>query len=161
METVSISKEKILAAYTKAGAPGKKLLEQIHGADMFKPNIMERVKSVQDACKVLGRDYNKEFGKERTKLETPDETGYREIKMFYEALNEGWEPDYSDNNQPKYYAWVKWVSWRGLSLYAVLCDRAITNVGPRLSAKKVEYVHHAFKCIYDSFKRFYNTKKNK
>lgn len=161
METVQLPKEKLLAAYKKASAPGKKLLEQLHGGDVFKPNIMERVKSVQDACKALGRDYNKEFGKERTKWETPDETGYREIKMFYEALNEGWEPDYSDSNQAKYYAWVKWVSGRGWSVGVVGCGHAPATVGPRLVAKNEELVHHAFKCIYDSFKRFYNSKKNK
>lgn len=57
-DKVSIKKEYVLNAYKHASEEQKALLKSMFGKDMFKPkNIMERVKTFEDACEVLGEDH--------------------------------------------------------------------------------------------------------
>ena len=54
-EKILIKKENVMNAYQQATKEQKALLENMFGKDMFKPkNIMERVKTFEDACEVLG-----------------------------------------------------------------------------------------------------------
>ena len=161
MATLQIEKEKALEMHKGADKKVKKALEDLLGADVFKGDIMDRVKTIEDACRETGKDYAVEFSDAVRAVLSEDEIGYREMKILYEALNEGWEADYSNVNQYKYYPWVKWVSGRGLSLCGVDCDSSDTSVGPRLVLKSEALAEYAFKQFPDTFKRFFNNKINK
>ena len=57
-EKISIQKENVLNAYKQASKEQKALLENMFGKDVFNPkDIIERVKTFEDACEVLGEDH--------------------------------------------------------------------------------------------------------
>ena len=91
-DKVSIKKEYVLNAYKRASKEQKALLENMFGKDMFKPkNIMERVKTFEDACEVLGEDhqYVKAY-REWMRIsyaECKDITAYLKLRIICAALN--------------------------------------------------------------------------
>ena len=100
-DKVSIKKEYVLNAYEQATEEQKALLENMFGKEMFQPkNIMERVKTFEDACEVLGEDhqYVKAY-REWMRIyyaECKDVTAYLKLRIIAAALNEGWKPTFSD-----------------------------------------------------------------
>ena len=108
-DKVSIKKEYVLNAYKHASEEQKALLENMFGKDMFKPkNIMERVKTFEDACEELGEDhqYVKAY-REWMRIyyaECKDVTAYLKLRIICAALNEGWEPTY-DGYECRHYPW--------------------------------------------------------
>ena len=79
---------------------------ETHKIDIPKP-ITERVKTFADACRETGT--TEEAFNESCKAAglTPDEVAYRKIKVIVKALNEGWEPDFLDENEYKYIPWFR------------------------------------------------------
>ena len=56
-EKISIKRENVLTAYEHASEEQKTLLESMFGEKIFQPkNIMERVKTFEDAVAILGND---------------------------------------------------------------------------------------------------------
>ena len=98
----------MLAAYTGASDEQKKLLEAMFGKDTFKSeNVMDRIKTFEDACKELGdihafvaafkiAEVNGAFG--------PDIIAYLKLRIICAALNEGWKPKF-DREEYRYYPW--------------------------------------------------------
>ncbi len=98
--------------------------------------ITDRVKTFKDACKVqrvsiwvrlflfilsIGAMFSREI---KAYL------AFAKITIILRALNEGWEPDWS-NSEPKFYPWFA-VSGSGLSCYGYDSTNATTFVGSRL-----------------------------
>lgn len=110
-EKISIQKENVLNAYKQATEEQKTLLENMFGKDMFNPkDIMERVKTFEDACEVLGEDhqYVKAY-REWMRIyyaECTDVTAYLKLRIICAALNEGWKPTFSDG-ECRYYPWFE------------------------------------------------------
>ena len=108
-EKISIQKENVLSAYKHASEEQKALLEYMFGKDMFKPkNIMERVKTFEDACEELGEghQYVKAY-REWMRIsyaECKDITAYLKLRIICAALNEGWKPKF-DGDECRYYPW--------------------------------------------------------
>ena len=108
-EKILIKKKNVMNAYKRASEEQKALLESMFGKDMFKPkNIMERVKTFEDACEELGEDhqYVKAY-REWMRIsyaECKDITAYLKLRIICEALNEGWKPTFSDG-ECRYYPW--------------------------------------------------------
>lgn len=108
-DKISIHKEKVLNAYKHASEEQKALLENMFGKDMFKPkNIMERIKTFEDACEVLGEDhqYVKAY-REWMRIsyaDCKDITAYLKLRIICAALNVGWKPTFSDG-ECRYYPW--------------------------------------------------------
>ena len=106
-EKISIQKENVLNAYKHASEEQKALLENMFGKDVFQPkNIMERVKTFEDACEVLGEEhqYVKAY---RACMriyyaECKDVTAYLKLRIICAALNEGWQPTFSDGECRSY-----------------------------------------------------------
>ena len=106
-EKISIQREKVLNAYKHASEEQKALLESMFGKDMFKPkNIMERVKTFEDACEVLGEEhsYVQEYrGVANVNFDfTQDIIAYLKLRIICAALNEGWKPTFSDGECRSY-----------------------------------------------------------
>ena len=108
-DKISIQKEKVLNAYQQATKDQKALLENMFGNDVFKPkNIMERVKTFEDACEELGEDhqYVKAY-REWMRIsyaECKDITAYFKLRIICAALNEGWKPKF-DGKEYRHYPW--------------------------------------------------------
>ena len=114
MSEVKISKENLIKNYNEADKATKKMLEAIFGKDMFKPvNIMERVKSYEDACEVLGEhpwlnEIGLHINNERCELsyiECPKHViAMLKLETIIRALNEGWVPP-QDCETEVWYPW--------------------------------------------------------
>lgn len=103
---ITISESDVFDAYKNGTQEVKKLLEKLFGEDTFKPkDITERVKTFEDACIELGRenclvqDY----------LSTTDKTSsdllaYIKLRIICAALNEGWKPQFTENEK-RYHPW--------------------------------------------------------
>ena len=108
-DKVSIKKEYVLNAYEQATEEQKAFLENMFGKEMFKPkDIMERVKTFEDACEVLGEEhsYVQEYrGVANNNFDfTQDFIAYLKLRIICAALNEGWKPTFSDG-ECRYYPW--------------------------------------------------------
>lgn len=105
---ITINKDKLLAAYNGASDEQKKLLEAMFGKETFKQrNVMERIKTFEDACKELGdihsfvvafkiAEAHGAFG--------PDIIAYLKLRIICAALNEGWKQNF-DGEEYRYYPW--------------------------------------------------------
>ena len=108
-EKISIHKENVLNAYKQASKEQKALLENMFGKDVFNPkDIIERVKTFEDACEVLGEDhqYVKAY-REWMRIsyaDCKDITAYLKLRIICAALNDGWKPTNSDG-ECRYYPW--------------------------------------------------------
>lgn len=119
-------------------------------------DITKRVKTYADACAVLGIEpINEEVF---TKLGfTKDEIAYRKLKTVIEALNEGWQPDWSDRSEYKYWNWFVYRTSSAGFGYAYTNDTpttATTGVGSRLCFKTrelAEYAGRQFEDLYNDF----------
>ena len=72
---------------------------------MSKTDITQKVKSYEDACRVLGVD---ETLPEFPELRPKDRVGliaYYKLVVIARALNEGWEPNWADETEYKYIPW--------------------------------------------------------
>ncbi|MDR3272773.1 MAG: hypothetical protein LBT29_04770 [Flavobacteriaceae bacterium] len=71
-----------------------------------KVSITEQVKSFEDACKVLGLESkNLPIVENLPEKERLNIIAYYKLIIIIRALNEGWEADFLDSNQWKYYNW--------------------------------------------------------
>lgn len=85
-------------------------MHKVFGEDTFKPkDIMERVKTFEDACRELGEDHpfvsaytawikHEEFDDQE------DILAYMKLRIICAALNEGWEPQFTEDEW-RYYPW--------------------------------------------------------
>ena len=108
-DKISIQKENVLNAYQQATKEQKALLENMFGKDVFNPkDIMERVKTFEDACEVLGEEhpYVQEYrGVANINFDfTQDIIAYLKLRIICAALNDGWKPTFSDG-ECRYYPW--------------------------------------------------------
>ena len=91
-EKISINREKVLNAYKQASKEQKALLENMFGNDVFNPkDIIERVKTFEDACEELGEDhqYVKAY-REWMRIsyaDCKDITAYLKLRIICAALN--------------------------------------------------------------------------
>lgn len=112
-ENITISKQDLLKAYREAEPSQKELMKQLFGAATFTNNfnVMERVKTFQDALNELGDDHplvrqfvcvcNIAFNNSGVKLDA-DIIAYLKLRIIAAAVNEGWEPKFT-KDEYRYY----------------------------------------------------------
>lgn len=105
---ITIQKDKLLAAYNGASDEQKRLLESMYGKDTFKSeNVMDRIKTFDDACKELGDIHSFVVAFKIAKVNGafgPDIIAYLKLRIICAALNEGWKPK-NDKDEHRYYPW--------------------------------------------------------
>lgn len=98
---LTISREGAIAAYDNTNDIGRELLENLFGKEVFAKDITERVKTFEDARNVLGDDHPlvKEYwGVVNVDLDiTQDLIAYLKLRIITAALNEGWEPQFTED----------------------------------------------------------------
>jgi hypothetical protein len=119
----------------------------------------KKLKTYEACCKKLGKDPVKELPYSKPKNGFQKAlNGYAKLFLIAEALNEGWVPDWGNDDQWKYYPWM-WVkpntknpSGFGLSYYVCDVDRSYSSVGSRLCFKSrelAEYAGKQFSKVYE------------
>ena len=71
--------------------------------------ITERVKTFEDACKELGEDHKlvQQFNAIQEAIaEDKEATAYFKLGIITAALNEGWEPDFTNDDKYRYYPYL-------------------------------------------------------
>lgn len=94
--------------------------------------ITDRVKTYEDACKVLGVEPINEQNAKAQGFRS-DEIARRKLETIAAALNEGWKPDWNNTDQYKYYPYfyiqenAKGKGFAGLSYASTNNAAAHTN----------------------------------
>lgn len=116
-------------------------------------DITKKIKSYEDACKTLNLDpaalpaVDNLPEKDRKSI-----VAYYKLTVIIRALNEGWEPNWQDWDEYKYFNWF-YIDSAGFacaySIYAV--TYASTSIGSRLCFKNdtlARYARETFKGLY-------------
>lgn len=98
-EELITSRSKVLTAYKNAEDSGKKMLRDLYGEEMFL-NDYEKIKTFEDACKVIGADPR------IVKRITPKHLkAYAKLCIIAKALRGDWEPDWANFDEYKFFPW--------------------------------------------------------
>ncbi|WP_157474625.1 hypothetical protein [Dyadobacter sp. Leaf189] len=147
-EIIPIKKENAQRAFEAADETGKALLVGLLGEETFNIDIKDRVKSYEDACRLLQIKPAQlsEFTVVPREFRAPTYAFHR-LCVIAKALNEGWEPDWDNNNQYKYYPWFdmrsKSAGGSGFSFYDSYCVSSFATVGSRLVFRTDELARYA------------------
>ena len=106
---LEVNEENVLCAYKNANIEQKSLLEALFGKGLFnQKDITERVKTFEDACDELGKDHPlvmEYWGVCGVELDiAKDLIAYLKLRIIVAALNEGWEPQFTENER-RYFPW--------------------------------------------------------
>ena len=142
--SLSIDEAKIL----HNGASQERKLELEELFPELKPiSIIDRVKTYEDALKVLRRDHFDENNL------YPREIARRKLEIIIEALNEGWKPNLSNHQEYKWYCYfIGSCAGLGCSYSYDSPATAGTHFGVRLclkSEKLADYIGEQFKDLYE------------
>lgn len=123
-KNLEISRENALAAYDNTDDAGRELLEHLFGKELFvKKDITERVKTFEDACNELGQDhpfvklynlYVVTVTKGAMRDTDKDVFIYLKLRIITAALNEGWEPQFTED-ECRYYSFFEFYTQRDLN----------------------------------------------
>lgn len=107
---MEIKKENLLAAYNGASDEQKQLLKTLFGKETFKPkNIMDRIKTFEDAWKELGDDHPLVREWDSFDNLSPDLEAFLKLRIITAALNEGWEPQFTKGER-RWYCWYDFIT---------------------------------------------------
>lgn len=113
-ELIQINKNDLIKAYKESSNDGKNTLESLFGEELFKPkDITEHIKTFEDAVNELGESHT--FVVAYKKIQglidglvwaenMKDVIAYLKLRIITAALNEGWEPQFTEDEW-RYYPW--------------------------------------------------------
>lgn len=155
METIQIDKATVLATYLKADESVKKVLESLIG-DQLTLKITDRVKTFEDACQVLGitpDDVLHAAHSEYLKKDIASINAYQKLIIITRALNEGWEPNWNDEDEYKHYPWF-YFNRPGFRFFSAAYLYTGSAVGSRLCFRSSELAEYAASQFLDIYKEF-------
>lgn len=140
---LKVEKRNAIKAWKEGNAETKKALENLYGKEVFNQKITDIVKTFDDAYEMAGRpripDFCEFSGADRSFFEH-----MWEMSIIVKALNEGWEPDWDNDNEPKYYPYF-YMSPSGFA-FSVTCNAftpAAAGCGSRLRFRTSELARYA------------------
>lgn len=151
MESLKLEKKTAKKLYPEAPVWFQKVLNETFGSDMFRKTAFDEIKTFEDACDELGIEIPSSLFSDS---DTPDEIAYKKLKVIFRAINQGWEADWSNKNQKKWWPWFTLSSGFGFSDSHFGYDNTFTGVGSRLcfeSEKKSDYAAKQFIDLYEQF----------
>ncbi len=109
---MEIKTENIVNAYNKADGYGKQIIKNLFPDVDFAPRdtrpVRERIKTFEDACDALGADHpfvlQYDYIANEMDSVSPDVEAYLKLRIVVAALNEGWEPQFTESE----YCWYPW-----------------------------------------------------
>lgn len=125
--------------------------EQINQVEKLNQKVTDRIKTFED---VLEDNNISELDfKNSCNGLSEDEIAYKQIKLIVKSLNKGWNPDWNNRNEYKYYPYFNMESG-GFSRANSYLWITFTYVGSRLcysSGELAEYAGTKFNSIYEKF----------
>jgi len=114
--------------------------------------ITDRIKTVEDVVKEFG--FSMAGFEEFTEGRSDDEKAYMILVRLAKVLNEGWEPDWSNSNEYKYYPWFEMKGSSGFRFLGNDSWGTFSLVGSRLCFKSRELAEYAGKQFEDVYRKF-------
>lgn len=140
--------------YPEAPSWFQEILKQTFGEEIFKKTDFQDIKTFDDACRYCDTT-EEEFNEYWTTSRVSNDTiAYEKCKMITRAINQGWEPDWDNRDQKKWWPWFKLSSGFGFGYSYYLYGSSGTSVGSRLcfeSREKSDYAAKQFLDIYEQF----------
>lgn len=119
--------------------------------------ITDRVKTYEDACKVLGVEPINEQNAKAQGFRS-DEIARRKLETIAAALNEGWKPDWNNTDQYKYYPYF-YIQENAKGAYAglscALTCTAATNTAAPLGSRLCFYASRLARYAGNQFTDLY------
>ena len=150
MNTVEVNKDTLRTEYSKANSAGKTLLKKLFDNSIFEAKITDRVKSFEDACKILKLTPAKII----LKTDTKDEAAYKKLKVIAAALNEGWKPNWNDSSEYKYYPWFQMEKSFSFDCVIYFFLSRSSDVSSRLCFKNEDLAKYAATQFLPLYKEF-------
>ena len=120
--------------------------------------ITDKVKSFEDACELLGIEANLP---EVSMLPTNHQKAiiaHYKLVIIAEAINDGWEPNWDNWDERKYYPWFYMKgssSGSGFSYDDFDCWNSGSNVGSRLCFKTYKITKYVGQTFIDLYKDYF------
>ena len=99
--------------YKTAAPELKEILEQSFGKEFFSQKITDRIKTWDDVCKELEIDDSILPYKNAKTKQQKSTNAFVKIQYISQVLNEGWEPNWGNSREYKYYPWFEYKSSLG------------------------------------------------
>lgn len=115
-DILEIEKRNAIQAYKAADKKGKELLSTLFKDIKLEEDLIDILNNFDDVLthnNIFSYDWNN-----MTRLLTKRQIGFLKVDIIISTFNEGWEPDFDDRNQAKYYVWFEKRS-SGWSVYDV------------------------------------------
>ena len=147
---MEFTKQEAKRIYPEAPQWLREKLEQEFGADYFQTESYEEIKNFEDACAKLDIDPLSVTNE----ADALDEAAYKKLKVIVKAINAGWEPNWNNTDQRKWWPWFRMSSGFGFSYSNYGYRLTITGVGSRLcfqSEEKSNYAANQFLNLYEEF----------
>lgn len=153
METFNVDKSFILEAHKAACNDWKTKLEK-QFPSAFPKKITDRVKSFDDVQTVLGKTENQilPYRNPQTKAEK-SQNAFAKIQAITEVLNEGWQPNFDDSSEAKWYPWFEKTS-SGWVFYVSSFDCYSSFLGFGCFYKSEALATYAGKQFLDIYKEY-------
>lgn len=145
---IELTQDEVDEMYNASDAKQKKVLDKFFTRPK---SIMDSVNSFEDACKILAIDKADVFN---SKFDSPNDIAFKKLKVIIKALNDGWYPNWENENEYKY--WIWWTMKGGFSHPDVNCNLTSTYVPSALCLKTRELAEHASKIAYKEYKEYYS-----
>lgn len=134
---LKLTLDKAQEAYKKANSDQKALLIDLYGYEHFLTSVKDRLKGYESACIILGKiPLTIESFNFLGSVQAKKQYARHKIVTGFEAINEGWVPDYDNTNQAKYEIWVEGKKYGFSSSVNYYCF--FTSVGSDMIAETRE-----------------------
>ena len=159
-KSLQIDENKAFDLYQTATPEFKQMLEDSFGKEFFKRKITDRVKSYEDACAILGIDPHTSMPdtSDCPKEDRKAYVAFHKLVVITRALNEGWRPDWSNTNQPKWFNWWWTKVMRASPVRSTYAPSSTdASIGSRLCFKSealADYAAETFKELYEDYLMF-------
>ena len=122
--------------------------------------IIEIVKTFEDVCEELGITVEQALPYNEGHLMTPDRiaiNAFAKVSLIAKALNEGWVPNWDNEDEYKYYPWFDMRNGSDSGFSCSIYDNSsyFTYVGSRLCYKSKELVEYASKQFEEVYKQLF------
>ena len=145
MKPIQLQEANLINAYKAVDPSNKKLLELLFPELKKSANVMDRIKTFEDACAETGDNPDA-----ITNNYPSDALDFKKACIICRALNEDWVPDWENNNQFKWSPYFDMRSGFGFSDSHYAITNSYTYVGSRLCFKSEELA----KMLGSNLKRF-------
>lgn len=114
---IKISEQKLLETFKQCDDSQKELLIKLYGKEALTKamDVTARIKTFEDACRELGNGHPMVLAYRNTNLRDPevieenrDIIAYMKLRIVTAALNEGWQPKFTQDE----WRWYPWFFYR-------------------------------------------------